>query len=437
MSLHRIDELFNFEKGSLQSSKCEAGEYSFITASADWKTHKEFTYEGEALVFAAAAAGSLGRTHYVNDKFVASDLCFVLTPKDAENFPIDLKFYHLIFRELKNDIVKNTKAGTSKEAIGLGSFAKYRLPYFDIEKQTKIKNRFVVAEATKTNISTELDHQLALVKELRQAYLREAMQGKLVPQDPTDEPAAILLEKIKAEKEKLVAEKKIKQGKIQEPERQEVLFDVPSNWIWCLLDDICVKITDGTHQTPFYTTEGRIFLSAQNVKPFRFMPEVHRFVSEDAYQKYIRNRKAEKGDLLVARVGAGIGEAAVIDKDLDFAFYVSLGLVKPFQEFLNSEYLAIVLNSPFGVNYAKGNISSKGGSAGNFNLGRIRSFPFPLPPLAEQERIVAKLETLMKFCDELEANIKQGITNADRLLQTALKEALAPKEAITNRGNGK
>jgi type I restriction enzyme S subunit len=67
MSLYRIDELFNFEKGSLQSSKCESGKYNFITASADWKTHKEFTYDCEALVFAAAAAGSLGRTHYVNE----------------------------------------------------------------------------------------------------------------------------------------------------------------------------------------------------------------------------------------------------------------------------------------------------------------------------------------------------------------------------------
>ena len=89
--------------------------------------------------------------------------------------------------------------------------------------------------------------------------------------------------------------------------------------------------------------------------------------------------------------------------------------------------MAIALNSPFGVNYAKGNISSKGGSAGNFNLGRIRSFPFPLPPLAEQERIVAKLEKLMKFCDELEVSLKQSIKNADSLLQVALKEALESK----------
>lgn len=154
------------------------------------------------------------------------------------------------------------------------------------------------------------------------------------------------------------------------------------------------------------------------------MPEEHKFVSEESYCEYIRNRKPEKGDLLVTRVGAGIGETAVINQDIDFCFYVSLGLVKPFKDFINPDYLAIIFNSPYGIKYSKGNISSKGGSAGNFNLGRIRSFMIPLPPLAEQKRIVEKLEKLMKFCDDLEANVKESQNKTDSLLQVALKEAL-------------
>ena len=68
-----IGKLFNIEKGSLQSSKCTPGQYSFITAGEEWKTHIEYTHDCEALVFAMAASGSLGRTHYVNGKFIASD----------------------------------------------------------------------------------------------------------------------------------------------------------------------------------------------------------------------------------------------------------------------------------------------------------------------------------------------------------------------------
>ena len=75
MSLMKISDLFHFEKGSLQSSKCEEGVYDFITAAADWKKHNDFSHNCEALIFAAAASGSLGRTHYVNGKFISSDLC--------------------------------------------------------------------------------------------------------------------------------------------------------------------------------------------------------------------------------------------------------------------------------------------------------------------------------------------------------------------------
>ena len=116
--------------------------------------------------------------------------------------------------------------------------------------------------------------------------------------------------------------------------------------------------------------------------------------------------------------------------EIEFCFYVSLGLVQPFKEYLNTEYLALVINSPYGVKYSKGNISSKGGSAGNFNLGRIRSFLIPLPPLPEQTRIVQKLDELMQYCNELEASIKQSQEQNEKLLQQVLKEALSMPRAI-------
>ncbi|MGV1021185.1 restriction endonuclease subunit S [Empedobacter falsenii] len=422
----KIKEMFNLVKGSLQSSKCTQGEYNFITASKDWKTHNEFEYDCEALIFAAAASGSLGRTHYVNGKFITSDLCFIITPKDEKKFPIDLKFYHIIFNTLKEDIVKNTKAGTSKEAIGLKALGEYELPYIEIDKQREISSKFNFTTEISELFGEEITHQLDLIKNLRQAFLREAMQGLLVSNETSDnKTGADLLAEIQAEKAQLVKEKKIKKGKLQEAETlEELIFDIPENWKWATLDDLTLYITDGTHQTPNYTDKGRIFLSAQNVKPFKFMPENHKYVSQEDYESYINNRLAEKGDLLVARVGAGIGETAVIDRDIEFAFYVSLGLVKPFKNQLSSEFLAYVFNSPYGVKYAKGNISSKGGSAGNFNLGRIRSFLIPLPPLEIQERIVAKLDELMSYCDALEEQVKQSQQTNELLLQQVLREAL-------------
>mgnify|MGYP000744730176 FL=1 len=428
INLIPIGTLFDLEKGSLQSSKCTEGEYTFITAAQEWKTHNEYSHECEALIFAAAASGSLGRTHYINDKFITSDLCFILTPKDSKKYPINLKFYHFVFNSLKDEIVKNTKSGTSKESINQSNLRNYELPYFEIDKQNLWIDKLVNTKSIKEDLELELSSEQSLLKQLKQTILQEAIEGKLTAnwreENQNIASAKELLEEIKKEKTKLIKEKKIKQGKKQTANEIEDLdITIPDSWLLVDLDDITKYITDGTHQTPRYVENGRMFLSAQNIKPFKFMPEIYRCVSEEDYQKYIANRKTEKGDLLLGRVGAGIGETAVVNQDLEFAIYVSLGLVKTFKEYTNPEYLATVFNSPYGVRYAKGNISSAGGSAGNFNLGRIRSFPIPFPPLEEQKEIVATIEKLFAICDELECEINQNKTTVDNLMATVLKEA--------------
>ncbi len=357
----------------------------------------------------------------------------------TENMPmfsvqgINLEYFKFLLKSpyFYDELNKIQTTGSAQKSIHEREIFEIEIPFPDIEEQEGIVQQLSSKKDNSLEISTELTHQLTLVKKLRQQLLQDAVQGKLVEQNLNDEPASELLKKINAEKLKLISEKKIKQGKLQESEKQEeLLFEIPDNWAWCSLDEISKNITDGTHQTPTYTKQGRIFLSAQNIKPFKFMPEEHKFVSEETYQEIIKNRKPGKSDILIARVGAGIGEAAVINQEIDFCFYVSLGLVQPFNEFVNAEYLALVINSPYGVKYAKGNISSKGGSAGNFNLGRIRSFLIPLPPLEEQNRIVQKVDGLMLYCNELEASIIQSESQNEKLLQQILREALRKDDTI-------
>ena len=328
------------------------------------------------------------------------------------------------FIELLNEQVK----GGIKTEIKPKHILPLEIQLPDINTQAQIVQHFENVEDDIADVTKEVLKQESLLKKLKQTILQEAIEGKLTAKwrakNPDIGTAKELLEQIKTEKEKLVKEKKIKQGKKQiANEIEDLDIEIPDSWLLVDLDDITKYITDGTHQTPRYVENGRMFLSAQNIKPFKFMPEIYRCVSEEDYQKYIANRQTEKGDLLLGRVGAGIGETAVVDQDLEFAIYVSLGLVKTFKEYTNPEYLATVFNSPYGVRYAKGNISSGGGSAGNFNLGRIRSFPIPFPPLEEQKEIVATIEKLFAICDELECEINQNKTTVDNLMATVLKEA--------------
>jgi type I restriction enzyme S subunit len=422
MSLMRIEELFHFEKGILQSSKCTEGEFDFITASSEWKTHNEYTHDCEALVFAAAASGSLGRTHYVNGKFISSDLCFIITPKDPINFPIDLKFYHMIFNEFKNDIVKNTKAGTSKEAIGMKAFGNYKLPYFDIDKQIETKIQFVNMQRSKVELTSELTHQLTLIKQLRQAFLREAMQGKLVEQNPNDEPASELLKKIKAEKAQLIAEKKIKKEKeLALIADDEIPFEIPEHWVWCRLGEVCKKIGSGsTPKGSNYSENGKPFFRSQNIYDDGLVYDDIKFVSDEV-QKQMNGTIVLANDILLNITGGSMGRCALVPNDFEEGNVSQhVCIIRPL--LLNNVFLHKLVLSPY---FQKLIFSSTSG-AGREGLPKynLEQFIIPLPPLNEQAQIVAKLEELMAFCDGLEQSIKESQGYNEKLLQQVLREAL-------------
>jgi len=137
--LVKIADLFNIEKGSLQSTKAEDGEFNFITAAEEWSTNKTYTHDCEALVFAHGASGSLGRTHYVNGKFIASDLCFILTPKIGGK-AVDLRFYHAYFSVIREEIVAALAKGAAKLSINKSDFGSHAIAYVPIETQQELGN---------------------------------------------------------------------------------------------------------------------------------------------------------------------------------------------------------------------------------------------------------------------------------------------------------
>lgn len=282
-----------------------------------------------------------------------------------------------------------------------------------------------------SEIQIENKKRYELQKKLKQAILQEAIEGKLTSNwrlnNNSIKSSKELIKKIKTEKEKLISAKIITRGKKQASnDLGNIKPSIPVNWEFTDLDDITQFITDGTHQTPSYTTKGRIFLSAQNVKPFLFMPKVHKYISEKDYIEYTKNKIPERGDILIGRVGSK-GEAAVINENIEFAFYVSLGLVKTFKNFTSPDYITIVINSPYGNNYATGNMSSIGTSAGNYNLGRIRSFPIPFPPLEEQIEIVNRVNNMMTHINSVEQECFMFEKKLNLLLEVILKEAFEIK----------
>lgn len=138
----KISELFDCKtKGSLASEEAdEDGEYDFITASSEWKKHSSYDHECEAIIFAVAAAGSLGRAHYVNGKFIASNLCLVLTPKKNSKYKVNMKFYAYFFNSIRESLRNDLADGTSKLTIKPKDLANYYIEYVPIEQQDKFCN---------------------------------------------------------------------------------------------------------------------------------------------------------------------------------------------------------------------------------------------------------------------------------------------------------
>lgn len=240
---------------------------------------------------------------------------------------------------------------------------------------------------------------------MKKSILQMAMQGKLVEQRPEEGTADELYEQIVAEKAQLIKDGKIKKEKpLLEIAENEIPFEIPSSWKWVRFQEVCAVLTCGYASTPEYVAEniGMPFISAKNIKPYKFMPDDHKYIKRELYDKLTQTCCPKKNDILLTRVGAGIGEAAIIDIDMEFAIYVSLTLIKLVDyKQLDNRYILYWLNSPIGTDNARKNIFGKGASQGNLNVNNVRTFLVPLPPLEEQKRIVAKIEELLPYCDQL------------------------------------
>ena len=421
----RIGDLFDIEKGSIQSSKCIEGEYPFITASEEWKTHNEYSHECEALIFAMGASGSLGRTHYINGKFVSSDLCFILTPKKEYKDKLNLRFYFYYFNTFREKIVKATATGTSKLAINKKNFSDYKIHFIEIEKQVSLISKIEKTQIFSEALLRQTERQEKYVSFLRQAILQRAVEGKLCKQYETDEPVRVLLEKIRAEKEKLIAEKKIKKQKEMPPITEEIKpFALPQGWEWCRLGELLTKNEYGvSEKADSIRTNSSIPVLRMNNITFNGVMSYTdlKYVSDSI--KELPTLLLEKNDLLFNRTNSYelVGKTGLFNENEQYTF--ASYLIRLRVLFVNSSYIHICMNSKyFRISQIEPYIVQQNGQA-NYNGTKVASTLIPLPSIAEQQRIVEKVHRLMVLCDELEQEIANAKKYASQLMEAVLQEA--------------
>ncbi len=268
------------------------------------------------------------------------------------------------------------------------------------------------------------------VARLRQAVLQLAVQGRLTRQDPGDEPASALLQRIEAEKQRLYEAGEIrKPKKVPDIAEAENPFHLSEGWVWTWLGDLCYDVADGPHFSPDYVSEenGVPFLSARNVKIDCFELDSVKYVSFEDHEEFCQRVKPEYGDILYTK-GGTTGVARVNDLDFEFSVWVHLAVLKVAKEYLDPRYVALALNSP--LCYKQSQAYTRGSSNSDLGLTRMVKIFLPLPPLKEQKRIVAKVDALMAHCDRLEAQLERSQEAAERLLEAVLHGAAEPEAVL-------
>ena len=269
-------------------------------------------------------------------------------------------------------------------------------------------------------------------KALRQKILDLAIHGKLVPQDPNDEPASVLLERIKAEKERLIKEGKIKRSKksaktSDTPHYENVPFEVPESWVWTTIEEICSKIGSGsTPRGSNYSANGIPFFRSQNVYNDRLVYDDIKYISEEVHQK-MKGTEVLANDLLLNITGGSLGRCAVVPADFNCG-NVSQHVCIMRSVLVEPEYFHVLVLSSY---FAKSMKITGSGREGlpKYNLEQMG---FPLPPLTEQQRIVAEIEHWFALIDQIEqgkADLQTIIKQTkSKILDLAIHGKLVPQD---------
>ncbi|MCD1280177.1 MULTISPECIES: restriction endonuclease subunit S [Psychrobacter] len=258
-------------------------------------------------------------------------------------------------------------------------------------------------------------YELYGISKLRELILELAVRGKLVPQDDNDEPASVLLEKIAVEKAQLIKKGRIKKVKVRDKiNEDEKSFELPRNWSWIRLSNI-YDVRDGTHDSPKYQASGYPLVTSKNLASGTLSLDDVKYISTKDHQKIAERSAVVKGDILFAMIGT-IGNPVIVDIDDEFSIK-NVALFKPINGLLNSmQFLRIQLI--VASKYLKNNAS---GAVQKFaSLTKLREQAVALPPLAEQQRIVAKVDELMLLCDHLEQQTEASIEAHATLVEVLL-----------------
>lgn len=373
--------------------------------------------------------------------FVPAELEGAIVSSHYFLFEVDQEKLHPPFLEvvsqagiLQRQIV--AKGSTNYAAIRPASVLSWSIPLPSIDVQKRIANNFSNVQSRLVAVNIEIGRQQQLLAKLKQAILQEAIEGRLTAQwraaNPDVEPASKLLERIQAEKARIIAAKKLRPEKHLPPiTPDEVPFELPRGWVWCRASDIGIVIGGLTKNAAKREGHKTVlpYLRVANVYADRLdLTDLQQIgVSDGEVDKLL----LEEDDLLVVEGNGSrdqVGRIARWDGSISPCVHQNHVIKLRLSERKMARWAIYWFLSLSGRALIEEQART---STGLYNLstGKVASLLIPVPPLAEQTAIGERVEALMQSCRALETEIEHSRTQADHLLQAVLKEAFAPAAA--------
>ena len=298
-----------------------------------------------------------------------------------------------------------TERETTRNRLATASLARLNAPDPD---PTTFQNHAAFALENLTPLTTRPDQ----IKALRQTILTLSIRGKLTHQDPNED---------RRNQRQLRATAEAGRFDAREFEDRAILFNIPVNWTIEPLSRVTSHVVDCPHTTPKWTNQGVLCIKTNQVKAGYLDLTTPYFVSEDTYRVRVKRLEPEQNDVLYIREGGILGVACLVPPNSRLCLGQRLMLIRATCR-LVPKFLELCLNSSWIKEFAAE--KTTGGAAPRVNMSTIRGYPIPIPPLAEQYRIITKVDQLLICCNQLETNLANGDDTRRRLLDAILYNSL-------------
>ncbi len=348
---------------------------------------------------------------------------------------------------INTDYIQNqieAKGSTNYSSIRAWEFLEYEIPLPDLDQQTRISEQFFKYLSFKDSLNSEHEKQSGYLIRLRQAILQEAIEGKLTVDWRIENPvhkgdpntaAAALLQKIKAEKQKLIAEGKIKKEKPLAPIKpEEMPFGLPEGWVWCRIDYLVPSLHRDLRTGPFgsslhksdHRQSGVPVLGIESIGKNGVYTGINKIYVDEKKAADLSSFEVKNGDIIISRSGT-VGELCRLPDEFEYGL-ISTNLMKISlnKTIILPTFFCLLFKGAKSIEQQLFTLCS--GTSRLFLTQSILSkLSFPLPPLAEQTAIVNRVDRLLAMVDELEKQVSERKVQAEELMQVVLREAFEGK----------